>query len=182
MPDLNDFYKSLRNEAITDLEKNNSSEEYDDDEIIDYQRITSHDENYTHLDNKIEQGHIVHQRGSHMVALARLTDLSLHEITQAEFYKCFSAAMFEGCPTTYAEAMTSQDSQQWKEAIEKEMSQLKKFNTWDIKVKPENVKAVKSKWVFTKKFDKNGQVKKYKARFVAKGYSQKDRSPSNKIN
>ena len=56
--------------------------------------------------------------------------------------------------------------------MDAEMSQMKRFNTWDIKIKPKDVKAVKSKWVFAKKYDRYRNVKKFKARFVAKGFSQ----------
>lgn len=48
-----------------------------------------------------------------LVLLARETDLSIQNVSQPEFYKCFSAAMNMDCPATYEEAIASKDSKQW---------------------------------------------------------------------
>jgi hypothetical protein len=45
--------------------------------------------------------------------------------------------------------------------------------TWDIVDLPKGRKAIGSKWVFKKKRDEQGNVTKYKARFDAKGFTQK---------
>lgn len=44
--------------------------------------------------------------------------------------------------------------------------------TWTLTDLPKNAKTIKDRWVFNMKNDPNGG-KKYKARFVAKGYTQK---------
>jgi hypothetical protein len=44
--------------------------------------------------------------------------------------------------------------------------------TWELVDPPEGRKPVSNKWVFTRKDDKDGELRKYKARLVAKGYSQ----------
>lgn len=38
---------------------------------------------------------------------------------------------------------------------------------------PENCKAIAGKWVFKRKLNKSGEITRYKARFVAKGYAQR---------
>ena len=48
-----------------------------------------------------------------------------------------------------------------------------KNDVWDIVTKPENKSVVSSKWIHKIKHDADGSIEKYKARFVAKGYSQK---------
>ena len=45
-------------------------------------------------------------------------------------------------------------------------------DTWSIKTLPEGKSVVGGKWVYSVKLDKNNDVTKYKARFVARGFSQ----------
>ena len=45
---------------------------------------------------------------------------------------------------------------------------------WDIVPKPENKSAVSSKWIYKIKHVADGSIKKYKAIFVARGFSQKE--------
>jgi hypothetical protein len=52
-----------------------------------------------------------------------------------------------------------------------EMDVLDKNEAWDIVEFPARRKYVGSKWLFKKKFNVEGKVEKYKARFVEKGYS-----------
>jgi hypothetical protein len=54
----------------------------------------------------------------------------------------------------------------------KEMDALDKNEAWDIVELPDGIKSVGSKWLFKKKFNAQGKVEKYKARLIAKGYSQ----------
>jgi hypothetical protein len=82
-----------------------------------------------------------------------VTHDSFYDTLKKQEMICMSAAMHDGCPQTYQEAVESKDKIEWKEAMDAEMSQMKRFNTWNIKVNPKDVKAVKSKWVFTKKYD-----------------------------
>lgn len=81
--------------------------------------------------------------------------------------------VFSGEPSTYHEAKQSPDSKQWETAIAAEYEQLKATNTfeWVHKV-PEGRKAVGSRIVFREKKDGFGKTTKFKARFVAKGFSQ----------
>jgi len=54
-----------------------------------------------------------------------------------------------------------------------EMEAIRKNNTWQLVDPPTGVIPVKIKWVFKTKFNENGQVEKYKARLMVKGYSQR---------
>jgi hypothetical protein len=46
-------------------------------------------------------------------------------------------------------------------------------NTWEILNKSEDVKYIRSKWVYKVKTDSTGKVVRYKARVVAQGFSQR---------
>jgi hypothetical protein len=49
-----------------------------------------------------------------------------------------------------------------------------KNDVWEVVPKPENKDVVSSKWIFKIKHATNGSIVKYKARFVAHGFSQKE--------
>ncbi|WVZ92208.1 hypothetical protein U9M48_038291 [Paspalum notatum var. saurae] len=60
----------------------------------------------------------------------------------------------------------------WCEAMLEELRALEKNKTWDIVKLPMGKKVVSCKWVFTVKQTPEGKVERYKARLVARGYSQ----------
>ena len=49
---------------------------------------------------------------------------------------------------------------------------MKRNHTWDEPFLPKKKKAVSSKWVFTIKYKSNGEIERYKARLVARGFTQ----------
>lgn len=75
-------------------------------------------------------------------------------------------------PSSYIEAITSEDSKHWEEAIKKELLNCKANKIWTKVAKPDKRKIVGCKWVFKIKRDETGKIDSYKARIVAKGFSQ----------
>ena len=73
-------------------------------------------------------------------------------------------------PTTFEEAT---QKKQWKEAMIEEHQSIMKNDVWEIVPRPKKKSVVTSKWVYKIKHIANGSVGKYKARFVARGFSQK---------
>ena len=73
-------------------------------------------------------------------------------------------------PLTYHEAMTSPDSQKWAAAMDDEIKSLQLNDTYTLTEVPENKSIVGGKWVFHVKGKPESPI--YKARYVAKGYSQ----------
>ena len=71
---------------------------------------------------------------------------------------------------TVSQAVRSEDAEQWKKAMELEMESMKE-NVFTIVTLPEGKKVVGSWWVHTVK-DKPDREMPYKARFVAKGFTQ----------
>ncbi|EOY08714.1 Cysteine-rich RLK (RECEPTOR-like protein kinase) 8, putative [Theobroma cacao] len=60
----------------------------------------------------------------------------------------------------------------WKEAMIEEMKALVKNETWELVTPPLGKKPVGCKWVFIVKHKADGSVERYKAKLVAKGFTQ----------
>ena len=74
-------------------------------------------------------------------------------------------------PTSYEEAAQKKE---WVEAMMEEYQSIMKNYVLDIVPKPENKSVVSSKWIYKIKHVVDGSIEKYKARFVARGFSQKE--------
>lgn len=77
-------------------------------------------------------------------------------------------------PKTIREAKERSDWPKWKEAIDSEYNALMENKTWSICDLPNDRTAVTCKWVFKLKRNADGKIDKYKARLVARGFSQKE--------
>lgn len=75
-------------------------------------------------------------------------------------------------PITFKQAIRSPESGKWKEAMEKEMNSHKENQTWTLVEPPKNRTTVSNKWVYVIKENLKGE-KKFKARLVARGFTQK---------
>lgn len=60
----------------------------------------------------------------------------------------------------------------WIEAMEEELDQIEKNETWELVPRPKDKNVIKNKWVFKNKLNEDGQVVRNKARLVCKGYTQ----------
>lgn len=74
-------------------------------------------------------------------------------------------------PTTYAQALKFRE---WCKAMDIEIVALEDNGTWLICSLPEGKQAVGCKWVFKIKLNADGTIERYKARVVAKGYTQQE--------
>jgi hypothetical protein len=59
----------------------------------------------------------------------------------------------------------------WQEAMMEEYASIMKNDVWEVVPRPEGKKVVGSKWIYKVKHATDGSVDKYKARFMAKGFS-----------
>ncbi|GJW48229.1 retrotransposon protein, putative, ty1-copia subclass [Tanacetum coccineum] len=82
--------------------------------------------------------------------------------------------MVENEPTSYREAVTSSEGQQWREAIKSEIESILQNHTWELVDLPPGCKPLGYKWIFKKKMKADGTIDKYKARLVIKGYRQRE--------
>ena len=76
-------------------------------------------------------------------------------------------------PQSYSEAVRCDESREWQTAMDSEMESLVNNETFEVKELPEGKSVIGGKWVYATKLDADGNVK-HKARYVAKGYSQKE--------
>ncbi|CAK9834334.1 Copia protein, partial [Anthophora retusa] len=91
--------------------------------------------------------------------------------TQYDLLMC--AQSFVGkIPNSFDEIKLRDDKTQWEQAINDEINSLLFNKTWTLVERPKNTNIVDSKWIFTIKHDKHGNLSKYKARIVARGFSQ----------
>nr|GEW17341.1 hypothetical protein [Tanacetum cinerariifolium] len=75
-------------------------------------------------------------------------------------------------PANYKAALLNPESKKWLNAMNVEMQSMKNNEVWVLVDLPPNGKTVGSKWLFKKKTNMDGNIHTYKARFVAKGYTQ----------
>jgi hypothetical protein len=91
-----------------------------------------------------------------------------------ELYNITEEFQMEGDPTSFEQAMRSEHSSKWLEAMEDEMRSMSANDVWDLEEIPKGAKTVGCKWVYKIKYDSKGKIDKFKARLVAKGYSQRE--------
>ncbi|KAF7762616.1 hypothetical protein Agabi119p4_9209 [Agaricus bisporus var. burnettii] len=85
----------------------------------------------------------------------------------------FAGAVSGADPRSYRLAMKSPDSDCWTEACNTEIFNLEANGTWELMELPPGKKVVNSGWVFKVKRLADGSIERYRARLVAKGYSQR---------
>ena len=73
---------------------------------------------------------------------------------------------------TYREALAGPQATEWKKAMKAEYDALVANGTWDVVPRPKGMNIIGSKWVLRVKRNADGSVCKFKARFVARGFSQ----------
>ncbi|OWY96543.1 Retrovirus-related Pol Polyprotein from transposon TNT 1-94 [Phytophthora megakarya] len=68
--------------------------------------------------------------------------------------------------------MASVDAIHWRKAIDKEGQSLISHVMWKLVHFPNDKKALTSRWIFKIKHDADGNVERYKARMVIRGFKQ----------
>ena len=93
----------------------------------------------------------------------------------SSFSNMAQAVMYtSGEPKTLEECQSSNEWEEWQKAINAELASLSKHKVLKGPVEqPPHKHLVDAKWVFTRKRDAEGNIVKYKARLVARGFSQR---------
>ena len=79
------------------------------------------------------------------------------------------AFMVSSDPANFEEAIKSS---KWKQAMDEEINSIEKNQTWHLVELPTGAKKIGVQWIYKTKLNELGEVDKYKARLVVKGYSQ----------
>jgi hypothetical protein len=75
----------------------------------------------------------------------------------------------ESKPSTFEEATIRQV---WRDSMMEEYNSIMKNDVWEVVPRPEGKSVVTSKWLYKLKHVVDHSIEKYKARFVAQGFSQ----------
>jgi hypothetical protein len=90
-----------------------------------------------------------------------------------ESYQAISTEQKEN-PTSFKEAMEDVDFESWKSAMNSEMESMYSNKVWDLVDAPNGVKHIGYKWVYKRKRGIDGKVETFKAKLVAKGFTQRE--------
>ena len=75
-------------------------------------------------------------------------------------------------PISFDEAMSRPDADKWRRAMQEELDSLKENEVWTLVNRPKNTNIVTNRWVFRIKRSPEGEIERYRARLVARGFSQ----------
>ena len=75
-------------------------------------------------------------------------------------------------PENFENAINSEQKDKWLEAMKTEIESLNETQTWDLVPKEKGQNIIPGRWVYKTKHDSNGNIDKFKARYVAKGFKQ----------
>lgn len=88
----------------------------------------------------------------------------------SDSHKVFLAAITSvNEPKSFKEAMQDKN---WRDAMQREIKALEENETWTLQTLPKGKHAIDSKWVYKIKYKPNGEIERYKARLVARGFTQ----------
>eukprot|EP00253_Pinus_taeda_P002870 PITA_02870 len=111
-----------------------------------------------------------------------LQDADQHATPRGTFRKCKKPSRYQGYiavmsniiqvePFTFEEATKEQV---WKDSMNEEYESIIQNDVWEVGPRPQGKYVATSKWLFKIKHGADGSIEKYKARFVARGLSQKE--------
>ena len=86
-------------------------------------------------------------------------------------YAALMSNMIDLEPTCFEEAIVRKP---WRDSMVEEYASIIKNDVWEIVPRPQNKSVVTSKWIYKIKHAADGSIDKHKARFVARGFSQKE--------
>jgi len=102
---------------------------------------------------------------SHLLTLSSAEEKDEHQATE-------QYCLVEDGPPNFADAMKQNDADEWIQACKAELESHKKNNSWTLVRRTNEIHVIPSRWVFVIKIDASTGARKYKARFVVKGFRQ----------
>jgi len=102
--------------------------------------------------------------------LRRSTRQRRHNVTLADYAFVAEEPI---TPNSYREALKSPDAAKWQQAMLDEYNSLRNNGTFSLVPCPPGRKPIAARWLFKIKRHADGSVERYKARWVAKGFTQR---------
>lgn len=84
-------------------------------------------------------------------------------------------------PKSFQDAIKADDAKDWCQAIAGELKAHEVNKTWEVVPRSRDIKEISAKWIFKIKYDTKGNVERYKARLVARGFTQVEGVDYNEI-
>ena len=147
------------------------SDEYDSDPLLERQSQLPDavvDDEIVDEDEARRYPQRMRTRPKHLDDYVAEADINLAASANDSVDYCYRVATI---PNSYAQANCSFEADKWHCAMNEEIAALYDNDTFEITPLPEGRTVVGGRWVYAVKLGPNGE-EKYKARFVAKGYSQ----------
>ena len=85
---------------------------------------------------------------------------------------CVAEMALDPDPSTRRQALQRPDADKWQAAMQDEYDSLIRNQTWQVVDRPRLQHVLSNRWVLRRKLGSNGEVKRYKARFVVRGFEQ----------
>lgn len=101
-------------------------------------------------------------------------DSNIHNRKQdkdSDYHAKISVVQDGNDPESFEEAINCQDKELWLKAMNEELDSLAKNDVWELVDRPKG-NIVSNKWVLKTKRKADGTIERYKARLVARGFSQ----------
>jgi hypothetical protein len=106
-----------------------------------------------------------------MLSLPRTTFRESRPPRKFSTYMALMTNIIDSEPSNFEEAA---NQQVWRDAMVEEHNSIMRNDVWEIVSRPVGKSVVTSRWFYKVKHAADGSVEKYKARFVARGFSQKE--------
>ncbi|KAH9725006.1 Integrase catalytic domain-containing protein [Citrus sinensis] len=142
-----------------------------DRKVIVSTHFTSLEEDY--MNNFKPNSKVILEELSEPHRSGRVTRLPARYMLLGETYTAISDEHVQD-PTSYNEALIDRDVEFWKMAMNQEMKSMYSNKVWELVEAPNGIKPIRCKWIYKRKRGVDGRVETFKARFVAKGFTQKE--------
>src|SRR5882762_5817277 len=96
----------------------------------------------------------------------------MESMPNTDEHVCAARITPEANPLTYKDAMSCPDAAEWLAVYTEELETFKQMEVYEEVDRLCDRKIIGSKWVFHIKRGPNGEIQKYKAQLVAKGFTQ----------
>ncbi|GKU94475.1 hypothetical protein SLEP1_g7971 [Rubroshorea leprosula] len=98
-----------------------------------------------------------------------MTDYEVTGIDHSEDTLTHFSLFFDCYPIVFEEVAKES---KWQKAMDEEIAAIERNNTWELTELPKGKKGIGVKWVYKTNLKENGEIEKYKAHLVTKGYKQ----------